>query len=65
MKQKNKSTGKTKPFSEMNAQELAEATAEFDKEFIADSFGPPPPEALEQLERARKRGRSRKAEQGI
>ena len=52
---------KDKPFSEMNTQELAEATAEFDREFIADSFGPPPPEARQRLERARNRGRSRKA----
>ena len=62
MEQKNKDTDNAKPFSEMNTQELAEATAEFDKEFIIDTFGPLPPEALEQLERARKHGRSRKAE---
>jgi len=60
MKPKNKS----KPFTEMNTQELAEATAEFDKEMIVDSFGPLPPEALEWFERARKRGRPRKANQG-
>ena len=29
-----------KPFWEMNTEELAAATAEFDKEFIADTFRP-------------------------
>ena len=56
MKRKNKS----KPFSEMNAQELAEATAKYDKEFIEDSFGPMPPEEREWFEQARKRGRPRR-----
>lgn len=50
---------KTKDYTQMTAEELAEATAEFDREFIADSFGPPPPEALRQLQRAMKRGRPR------
>ena len=49
-----------KPFWEMNTQELAEATKEFDQEFIGDSFGPPPPEAKARWRRAkRKRGRPR------
>jgi hypothetical protein len=33
-----------KPYWEMNTQELAAATAEFDKEFVADTFGPLTPE---------------------
>jgi len=41
-----------KPYWEMTAEELAEATAEFDKEFSIADFGPPPPEALARLERA-------------
>ncbi len=49
-----------KPFAAMNAKELAEATAEFDREFAVDSFGPPPPEAEALLEKARRRGRPRK-----
>lgn len=53
---------KSKPYSQMNKEELAAATAIYDKEFIADSFSPPPPEALEQLERAKKRGRPRKGD---
>jgi hypothetical protein len=44
----------------LNTQELAEATKEFDQEFIGDTFGPPPPEAKAQWQRARrKRGRPR------
>ncbi len=57
-----KRKSRSKPFTEMNMEELAEATAEFDQELIIDSFGPPPPEALERLERARKRGRPRRNE---
>ena len=52
-------------FVRMNAEELARATAEFDQEFIADTFGPPPPEALALLRRAkRKPGRPRRG-QGV
>jgi membrane protein involved in colicin uptake len=29
-----------KPHQQMNAAELAEATKEFDREFVADTFGP-------------------------
>jgi hypothetical protein len=46
-----------KKYTEMNAEELAQATAEFDKEFIADTFGPLTPEMAERWRRAnRKRG---------
>jgi hypothetical protein len=42
----------------MSAEELAQATAEFDQEFVADSFHEPTPEQKAQLQRAkRKRGR--------
>ena len=33
-----------KPYWGMTADELADATAEFDQEFVADTFGDPPPE---------------------
>jgi len=50
-----------KPFSEMNAKELAEATAEFDREFISETFGPPDAAAKERYAKAlRKRGRPRR-----
>jgi hypothetical protein len=48
----------TPALTEMNADELAEATAEFDREFVADEFGPPDSAARARLNRARrKRGR--------
>ena len=47
----------TKPYWEMTTAELREATKEFDKEFVGDTFGPPTPEQRAQFERARKRGR--------
>ena len=47
-------------YTSMTTKELAEATKEFDKEFIADTFGPPPPELAALMRRARrKRGRPR------
>jgi len=50
-----------KPITGMTSDELAVETAEFDEEFVADSFGAPPPAAAEAWERAkRKRGRPRK-----
>ena len=49
-----------KAYWDMNTAELRKATAKYDREFIADEFGPPPAEALAQWERAkRKRGRPR------
>lgn len=49
-----------KRYQEMNAVELAQATAEFDKEFVADTFGPLAPELAKRWERAkRKPGRPR------
>lgn len=56
---------KTKPkaFLEMDADELARATAGLDAEFVADQFGPPPPAAGAAWRRA-KRGRPRRG-QGV
>ena len=49
-----------KQFTEMTREKLARATAEFDREFIADTFGPPPPEARALMRLARRnRGRPR------
>jgi len=55
-----KNCKRKKPYWEMNKEELAAATAEFDKECLDETFPEPPPEAKAQLERAmRKRGRPR------
>ena len=40
---------RSKRVTEMNAEELAAATSEFDEEFVEDSFGDPSPEAAERL----------------
>jgi hypothetical protein len=49
-----------KPHTAMTTAELREATAEFDREFVADTFGPPTPQQRAQDRRARrKRGRPR------
>ena len=45
----------SKPFTQMNAEELAEATAEFDREFVIDSFHPLTPEARARWERAKRK----------
>jgi hypothetical protein len=58
-------SGKTSPkpskqYWEMSTSELREATKEFDREFIGDTFGPPTTEQRAQDRRARrKRGRPR------
>jgi hypothetical protein len=50
----------TKPYSQMTTRELAEATAEFDKEFIIDSCRPMTPAERAQWEKARRKpGRPR------
>jgi hypothetical protein len=43
----------------MTTAELREATKEFDREFIGDTFRPPTPAERAGFERARKRGRPR------
>ncbi|MBM4035002.1 MAG: hypothetical protein FJ291_24940 [Planctomycetes bacterium] len=40
MKIKKKPSGQKKPYWEMTTEELSEATKEFDKEFIAETFKP-------------------------
>ena len=58
-------TPAVKPYWEMNAEELERATAEFDREFVGETFGNPTPTQQEQLARAkRKRGRPRRG-QGV
>jgi len=42
-------------FVAMTPAERDKAVAEFDKEFVSDTFGPPPPEALAQMRRARRK----------
>ena len=44
-----------KPLANMTAEELAEATSEFDQEFAADTFGEPDEAALQKLERAKRK----------
>jgi hypothetical protein len=51
---------RAKPLTAMNTAELREATAEFDREFVADTFATPTPQQQAQDRRARrKRGRPR------
>ena len=53
-----KRTKRAKPLTAMNTVELREATAEFDCEFVADTFGSPKPQQQAQDRRAwGKRGR--------
>jgi len=52
---------RAKSIFEMNAKELGRATAEFDRPFVVDEFGPPDAAAKKQLARAKKkRGRPRR-----
>lgn len=44
-----------KPITHMNPTELGQATKEFEREFVADSFGPPTPVAREQFRRAKRK----------
>lgn len=46
-----------KPITEMNADELAEATAEFDEEFVADKFVPLTAEQRKRWERIKRKRR--------
>jgi len=41
----------------MTEEERDAMVAEFDREFVADTFGPPPPAVKAQLRRIQKRGR--------
>lgn len=50
-----------KPITQISAKELGHATKEFEREFVANSFGPPGPVEQQQWRRAkRKRGRPRR-----
>jgi len=54
-----------KPYTQMNAKELAAATARFDKEFVIDESREPTQEERQQWQRAkRKRGRPKQG-QGV
>jgi hypothetical protein len=44
-----------KPYWEMNAEELAKATAEFDEEFVIDRCTRPPPEMQARWEAAKRK----------
>ena len=48
-----------RPYWEMTTAELREATKEFDREFVGETFRPMTPQERAQFERARKRGRPR------
>lgn len=51
---------RTKAAAKLTRAELEAMAAEFDREFIADTFGPPPAKVVTQLKRAAgKRGRPR------
>jgi hypothetical protein len=55
-----KTKRRSKPHTAMTAAELRETTAEFDREFVADTFGPPTAQQRAQDRRARrKKGRPR------
>jgi hypothetical protein len=58
---KPKANNRAKPYWEMNTDELAAATAKFDREFVADEFGKATPKAKRRLSRSdAKRGRPKK-----
>ena len=60
MKTKRSKKTRTKPPGKRTKAELDKMSAEFDREFVADTFAPPTAEANERLLRAkRKRGRPR------
>jgi hypothetical protein len=58
-KNSTKATG-ARPVGRLTKAELDKMTTEFDREFVADTFGPPTPEARTRLRRARRKpGRPR------
>ncbi len=60
MKTTQNKKAKAKSVKKLTKAALEKMSAEFDSEFVADTFGPPTPEARERLRRAkRKPGRPR------
>ncbi len=60
MKAKRSKATKAKPVGKRTKAELDSMSAEFDREFVADTLGPPTSEAKKRLRQAkRKRGRPR------
>lgn len=60
MKTTRREETEAKPVKKLTKAELEKISAEFDREFVADTFGPPTREAKERLRRAkRKPGRPR------
>ena len=58
MKTNRSKTTKAKPVGKRTRAELDKMSAEFDREFVADTFGPPTSEAKKRLRQAKgKRGR--------
>lgn len=45
-----------KPYQMMTTEELARATAEFDEEFVIDTFGPMTPQQVARWKRAQAKG---------
>lgn len=56
---------KSKPYDQMTTEELAEATVEFDREFIADTFRPMTPAERARWERARRKPGRPRVGQGV
>ncbi|MBU0718558.1 MAG: hypothetical protein KJ749_09950 [Planctomycetes bacterium] len=60
MKTTRRKKTEAKPVKKLTNAELQRMSAEFDREFVADTFGPPTPDAKARLRRAkRKPGRPR------
>jgi len=60
MKKTHKKKTKARSVGKLTKAEFDKISAEFDSEFVADTFSPPTPEAQERLRRAKhKRGRPR------
>ena len=55
MKDKRGKAAKAKPVGKRTKAELDKMSAEFDREFVADTFGPPTPEAKKRLLRAKRK----------
>jgi hypothetical protein len=56
---------RTKPYTQMNAKELAAATAEFDKEFVIDRSREPTQGEQRQWQRAKRKPGRPKQGQGV